>query len=95
MQYDNTPRRPMGRETKLHLVDLGGLSAEEKRSVFNRFFCHEWSVRRIARADGRPEAEVEDALRAAVGEDRQHHARREYVRGRLSVMPPVQLRRAA
>lgn len=94
---DFIPRRPVSRATKLEVVKAAVLSADLKRSIFDRFFYHECSVRRIARAYGRAESEVEDALRAAVGEDRQNHARREFVRGRLSMMPqpPVTLRRAA
>jgi hypothetical protein len=72
------------------------LTPNHRRSVYARFMIHEWSIRKLAMADGTPEAVIEDALRQSVNEDRLEFGRKERVRGRLSVMPPItMLRRAA
>jgi len=92
-----TPRRPVVKATSLQVNENVARSRRELReSVVAMIDCHGRSVRSIGRAYGIADESVMELYREGVHEQMATIARREFVRGRLSVMPPVMsMRRAA
>ena len=96
-QINLTPRRPMAVATILQVKQNIARSHRELReSVVAMIDCHGRSIRSIGRAYGLTDESVMELYREGVHEAMATIARREFVRGRLSVMPPVMsMRRAA
>jgi len=92
-----TPRRPVSRATSLQVNENVARSRRELReSVVAMIDCHGRSVRSIGRAYGYSDEFVMELYKEGVREAMARIAHREFVRGRLSVMPPVMsMRRAA
>lgn len=90
-------RRPVGRATKLQVSETVAKSRHELMlSVVALIDCHGRTARSVGRAYGITDETVLDLYREGIHEQMAVVAHREFVRGRLSVMPPVMsLRRAA